>query len=202
MANNLIAQFYLTLPQGLQMTVGLWFFMLFLRLVDWLFFRNNMYQRWGIIPLRSEVPNHLLSWFLYPFIHSSWRHFGSNSIPFLILGSIIALPTFEGFVVTTAVIMIVAALGIWLFQSGNSATVGSSVFITGFFGFILLVGFFTRDSQALIIALVVFAFYYGLLRLVFIPQGGNISNVGHFFGFLGGVLAAWVYSYMLQNQMI
>lgn len=202
MENNPLIQLYLSLPQGVQMTLGIWLFMFFMRLVDWIFFRNNMYQRWGLIPLRSETPNHILSWVLFSFIHSSWGHFWSNSIPFLILGSIIAVPNTEGFVVITAVIMMVAALGIWLIQRGNTATVGSSVFVTGFLGYILLIGIFTRSSQAFIIAVIVFAFYYGMLRLVFIPQEGNVSNVGHFFGFIGGGMAAWTWSFMLANQVV
>lgn len=190
------------MPLGLQMTVGIWLFMFFMRVIDWIIFRNTLYDRWGLIPLRSAKPNHLLSWIFYPFIHSSWAHFWGNSVAYLILGSIIALPNPEGFVLATAVIMIMAALGIWLFQTGDGATVGSSVFITGFFGYILLVGFFTKNSQAIIIAIVVFAFYYGLLRLVFIPQKGNVSNVGHFFGFLSGIFAAWLWSWLLNNQVV
>jgi membrane associated rhomboid family serine protease len=115
------------------------------------------------------------------------------------MATIIALPNPQEFVVATAVIILIVDLGVWLFEARNGATAGASGLVTGYFGYILLRGFFTKDTSAIIIALVVLAFYYGILRMVFIPRKGPVSNIGHFFGFVGGVAAAWVWSLILQQ---
>jgi membrane associated rhomboid family serine protease len=200
MSDNPFLQLYTNLPPGLQVVSGVYGFMLLLRLIDWIIFRDSMISRFGLWGLRARRPNRILAWFLNPFIHANWRHLWANSLPWLLMASLIALPLPLAFVVATAVIMAVSDLGIWLFEARNGATAGASGLVMGYFGFILLNGFFTKNSAAVIIGLVVLAFYYGLLRVIFIPQRGPISNVGHFFGFVGGVTAAWVWSVILERS--
>ncbi|MCL4262622.1 MAG: rhomboid family intramembrane serine protease [Anaerolineae bacterium] len=199
MADNALLQLYLGLPDGLQIVVGLYAIMLVIRLIDWIIFRDSMVARFGLRGLRAPKGNHFLAWLLNPFIHLNWRHLWSNSIGWLPMAAIIALPDPQEFLLATAVIIIIDNLGLWLFEKGNVVTAGASGMITGYFGFLLLRGFFTRDTAAVIIGFVMVGVYYGLLRLIFIPQKGNVSNVGHFFGFLGGVAAAWLWSFILQQ---
>lgn len=199
MSNHPLLQFYASLPPGLQVVLGLYGFMLLMRLIDWIIFRDSMINRFGLYGVRINRRNHFLAWVLNPFIHGNWRHLWGNSVPWLVMATIIALPHLQEFAIVTAVIVLVGNLGVWLFEARNGATAGASGLITGYFGYILLRGFFTRDTQAVMIALVILAVYYGVLRLIFIPQKGAVSNVGHFFGFVGGIAAAWGWSLILQQ---
>lgn len=198
MNTNPLLQLFTSFPPGLQSVLALYAFMLVMRLIDWIVFRDSMVSRLGLWGLRSRHGNRALAWPLNHFVHVSWQHLWGNTLPWLIMGSIIALPDPQAFMVTTAVIMLLVDVGVWLFEARPGATVGASGLVMGFFGFILLRGFFTRESTAVIIALVVLAFYYGLLRVVFIPKKGPVSNVGHFFGFVGGVAGAWLWSLIEQ----
>lgn len=202
MDTNPFVQLYINLPPGLQVVTAVYAFMLLIRLIDWILFRDKMASKYGLWGMRAKHPNSLFAWVLNHFIHGNWRHLWSNSLPFLVMATIIGLDDPQEFVVATAVIMVMVDLGIWLFEASNLPTVGASGLVTGYFGYILLSGFFTKDTASVIIALIVLALYYGLLRIVFIPQKGNISNVGHFFGFVGGVGAAWVWSLILQQQIV
>ncbi|MCP4361448.1 MAG: rhomboid family intramembrane serine protease [Chloroflexi bacterium] len=202
MNDNPLIQLFLNFPVGLQAVLGLWLIMLIVRLLDWVIFRNRMGGRYGLYSMRSNHRNSIFAWIVHPFIHGSWGHFGGNSIPFLILGTIIALPSMLEFLTATLIILFILNLGVWFFEVRDFPTVGASGLITGYFGFILLRGFFARDAQEVIIALVVLAFYYSLFRIIFRPQGGNVSNVGHFWGFIGGVLAAWVWPLISQQFLV
>ncbi|GIK58214.1 MAG: rhomboid family intramembrane serine protease [Chloroflexi bacterium] len=196
---NALLQLFRNLPEGLQIVLGLYGIMLVIRLIDWIIFRDGMINRFGLRGMRAPKGNHFLAWILNPFIHLNWRHLWSNSVGWLPMATIIALLDTQEFLLATAVIIIIGNLGLWLFEKGNVVTAGASGMITGYFGFLLLRGFFTRDTTAVIIGFVMLAVYYSLLRLIFIPQKGNVSNVGHFFGFLGGVAAAWLWSFILPQ---
>lgn len=199
MSSQSLWQAYSGLPPGLQVVLALYGFMLFIRLVDWIIFRDGMTGRFGLWGVRAKHGSHFLAWFLNPFIHVNWRHLWGNSLPWLIMAAIIALPSLQEYVLATTIIILVGDVGVWLFEARNGATAGASGMVTGYFGHILLRGFFMRDASQAVIALVVFAFYYSILRLVFIPQKGTVSNVGHFFGFAGGVLAAWIWAFILRQ---
>jgi len=199
MNDNPLLQLITNLPEGLRVVLAVYGFMLVMRLLDWIIFRNEMVQRFGLWGRRSKHGNHILGWVLNPFIHLNWRHLWGNTVGWLPMAAIIALPDSQEFLLATAVIMLIVDLGIWLFQPGNTVTAGASGLVTGYFGFLLLRGFFTKDAQSVIIGLVVFALYYGLLSFIFLPKKGNISNIGHFWGFVGGVAAAWIWSLILQR---
>jgi membrane associated rhomboid family serine protease len=67
--------------------------------------------------------------------------------------------------------------------------IGASGVIFGYFGFLLLRGYFERSILSIGLSLAVAAVYGGMLWGV-LPSGYRISWEGHLFGFLGGVLAA------------
>ena len=76
-----------------------------------------------------------------PFIHGSWGHLLANSVPFLILGCLVAIEGAAQFLWVTAVSTLVGGLGVFFVNSAGSLTVGSSILVFGYFGYLVAGGF-------------------------------------------------------------
>lgn len=124
-----------------------------------------------------------------PFIHANFFHLAVNSLTLTVL-LWIAL-TYDEFLAVQAILIIilVAGMGTWLFGSGNSVHIGASSVIYGLIGFLLLLGFYRREWTAALASITVFLLYGSLLFSLVIVLPG-VSWSAHFFGFIGGVLAA------------
>ncbi len=92
------------------------------------------------------------------------------------------------FVAVTIVCAISAGLGTWLFGS-NAHHIGASGVVFGYVGYLLVRPFYDHRIWSAIMTLIVGTLYGTALLWSLIPQGG-ISWSGHFFGFVGGCLAA------------
>lgn len=124
-----------------------------------------------------------------PFLHGSFAHLAANTLPFLTLGWLIMLREVSDFFVVSAVTVLVSGLGVWLTGAPNSVHIGASGLIFGYFGFLLLRGYFERSFMSIAISLIVGLFYGSLIWGV-LPSQPGVSWQAHFFGFVGGVLAA------------
>jgi membrane associated rhomboid family serine protease len=67
--------------------------------------------------------------------------------------------------------------------------IGASGLVFGYFGFLLLRGYFERSIMSIVLSLGV-AFIYGGIIWGVLPSQPGISWQGHLFGFIGGVIAA------------
>lgn len=142
--------------------------------------------RFGIMP-RSLVG--LRGIVLAPLLHGSFSHLATNTVPLLTLGWLTLLRGMRTFWLTTAVVVLSAGLGTWLLGAPTSIHVGASGVVFGYFGFLLLQGYFERSVGAVALSLVV-AVLYGSLLWGVVPGGIGISWESHLFGFLGGAIAA------------
>ena len=124
-----------------------------------------------------------------PFLHGGLAHLIANTVPFLTFGWLIMLRETSDFFVVTAVTMLTSGLGVWVFGSPYTIHIGASGLIFGYFGFLLLRGYFERSVTAILLSLIV-GLLYGSLILGVLPLQFGISWQGHLFGFLGGALAA------------
>jgi membrane associated rhomboid family serine protease len=88
--------------------------------------------------------------------------------------------------------VLIGGLGTWLIGPRNSIHLGASGLVFGYFGFLLLIGYFERSFQAIALAIIVVIFYGGMVWGV-LPQGGGISWQSHLFGFIGGGTAAYLF---------
>jgi membrane associated rhomboid family serine protease len=160
-----------------------------LEFVDLVYFRGQL-NTYGIYPRRISGLRGIL---FSPFLHGNFAHLISNTIPFLVLGWLVMLRETSDFWVVSAIAMVVSGLGTWLFGSlfspYTTVHIGASGVIFGYFGFLLLRGYFERSFLAIVFSLVVGILYGGLLWGV-LPFQYGISWEGHLFGFLGGALAA------------
>ena len=124
-----------------------------------------------------------------PFIHASFEHLLSNSVPLLILGALILLRGVPEFVFVILVSALVAGVGTWLFASGDGQHVGASGVVFGFFGYLVFRTAFDRRLSSAVITLIVAGAYGTAMAYSLVPQA-MISWSGHFFGFIGGFMAA------------
>jgi len=129
--------------------------------------------------------------FTAPFLHFSWQHIEGNTVPLFVLGVLAAYRSLVKFLLATLIIAVVSGLAVWLFQSGSELTVGASGLIFGYFGYVLVRGFFDRNLLDIGLGAIAGVLYWTILQVA-IPGTPGISWIGHLGGLLGGVLAAWV----------
>ncbi|MGK7891724.1 MAG: rhomboid family intramembrane serine protease [Leptolyngbyaceae cyanobacterium] len=141
-------------------------------------------------------PRNLQRWYgivCAPFLHGSWRHLLMNTPPFIIFGGLIALQSLGDLWIVSAIATLVSGIGVWLIAPAQTITLGASGVIFGYFGFLLFRGLFERSFVSLFISIAIAVSYGGLIWQVF-PTEPHISWQAHLFGFIGGVLAASLYS--------
>ena len=135
--------------------------------------------------------SHLWGILTAPFIHASFAHLISNTIPFVFMGLIIALRGAARLAVVTAIVIVVGGLGTWLVAPSNVPTIGASGVVFGYAAYLFARGFFNHSAREIIVGLVVAVIWGGALVASLVPHNG-ISWQGHLFGLLGGVVAASV----------
>ncbi len=131
-----------------------------------------------------------------PFIHGDLSHIANNSLPILVLGSLlfyfykpIAWPVFLWIYFTS---------GIWLWVGGRNNDViphfhfGASTLIYAFSTFLFFSGIFRKHKQLMVVSAMV-VFLYGSITWGMFPLDKTMSWEGHLFGALSGVLIAYFY---------
>jgi membrane associated rhomboid family serine protease len=129
--------------------------------------------------------------FTAPFLHVSWQHIESNTVPLFVLGVLAAYRGIKKFLLLTLIVTVASGLAVWLFQGGNAPTVGASGIIFGYFGYVVVRGFVDRNLLDIGVGIVAGVLYWTILEVA-IPGTPGISWIGHVGGLFGGVVAAWV----------
>jgi len=142
----------------------------------------------GILP---EHVSRLPEIFTAPLLHFSWQHIEGNSVPLFVLGVLAAYRSLRRFLLASLIIAVTSGLAVWLFQSSNELTVGASGLIFGYFGYVLVRGFFDRNLVDIGVGLVAGVLYWTILAVA-IPGTPGVSWIGHLGGLVGGILAAWL----------
>jgi membrane associated rhomboid family serine protease len=145
---------------------------------------------WGIRPRTWAGLGHILT---APWVHVGFGHLLANTVPLLILGFLVLLRGLPDFVTAALVATLTSGLGIWLFGGARTLHLGASGVIFGLLGYLLARAYFERSWLALLFAAVA-AFLYGGMLWGVLPGTPGVSWLGHLFGLLGGVLAAWLLS--------
>lgn len=153
---------------------------------DWLLWHISLDQ-YGIRPRTLIGLRNIL---FAPWLHVGFSHLLANSIPFFVLGWFVSLYGLREFWRVTFLAMLVSGLAVWLLGPPRTLHLGLSGIIFGYLGFLLWRGFVERSSLAILLAALALIFYGGMLWGLVTWQPG-VSWLGHLFGFLGGVLAAY-----------
>ncbi|MFT3970013.1 MAG: rhomboid family intramembrane serine protease [Micropruina sp.] len=132
----------------------------------------------------------LPSIFLAPWLHVDWAHLSANTVPFAVLGFLVVIGGAVRAALATLWSVVVSGLSAWLLSAPNTLTIGASGLIFGWLTYLLTRGIFGRDGKQILLAVVIFLVYGGILWGVFPTQVG-VSWQAHLGGAVGGLLAAW-----------
>ena len=150
------------------------------------FFPINQY---GIVPREiSGLPGIVFA----PFLHNDFSHLTANSVSLFILGMfLITLERNRSYSIMIA-LAILGGAGTWVIGRAGSVHIGASGVIYGILGYLITRGLFRRDFKSLIISLVVFFLYCGMIFGV-LPVNSYVSWESHLCGFVSGIILASSY---------
>lgn len=160
---------------------------------------------WGVFCLDMILPGSFTAWgirpheplgwtgiLFAPFLHGSTKHLIMNSMALFSLFLALSLFYREVMASTLVIIVFVCGIGIWLFGTPDSVHIGASGVVYGLAAFLILCGVWKRDVVLLALSVVVLVAYgFAMLQGLFVLTDG-VSWSGHFFGAVGGTLAARV----------
>jgi membrane associated rhomboid family serine protease len=124
-----------------------------------------------------------------PFLHADFNHLVSNSLPFVVLGILIALSGAVRVLAVTVIVALVSGGGTWLIGQDNSNHIGASGVVFGYATYLIARGWFNRSALELAVGVMVVALFGTALLSGLAPTPG-VSWQGHLFGAIGGVVAA------------
>jgi membrane associated rhomboid family serine protease len=142
---------------------------------------------YGIQPHVTASLPHI---FTAPFLHWSWSHIEGNSVPLVTLGLLAAYRSLPKFVGVTAIAIVTSGMTAWLTGPMGSDVVGASGVIFGWFGYVIVRGFFDHRLSDIVVGIVTALYYLSLFTLL-LPAPG-LSYQDHIGGLAGGVLAGWL----------
>ena len=144
---------------------------------------------WGVVP---HTQRGLIGILTLPFLHGSWEHLLSNSVPILVLGTALyyCYPTLANRVML--ITYLASGLLTWGIGSPHSIHIGASALVYGLNLFLITSGFIRGNRMLIVIALIMVflygSFIWGMIPALARPQ--NISWEGHLSGAIIGVLLA------------
>jgi membrane associated rhomboid family serine protease len=172
--------------QGVLLVLSMLVVMWIVEIVDQI--DSNRLERFGIEPRDADGLTGIIA---APFLHADFSHLIGNSIPFAVLGVVIALSGAIRVALVTGIVALVGGLGTWLMAPSNTLHIGASGIVFGFAAYLISRGVFSRSWLHLGVGIVVGFVYGTTLAGGLIPQDG-ISWQGHLFGGIGGIVAARV----------
>ncbi len=143
------------------------------------------FSEYGIYPLNGKGLRGIV---LSPLIHANWGHLTNNSVPLLVLGSMLFY--FYRPIAARVFFLSYFIHGFWLwFFARSSYHIGASGLIYALGAFLFTSGVLCRNTKMLAIALVV-AFEYGSMVWGIFPNDEHISWEGHLTGTVAGIVLA------------
>ncbi|WP_416352792.1 rhomboid family intramembrane serine protease [Arthrobacter sp. TB 26] len=147
----------------------------------------------GTFGLRPRSPDGVLDILTFPLLHANLAHLFSNTLPLIIFGFLVLLSGPRVFFTTLALSWLASGVVVWLI-GGFNITVGASGLVFGLFAFLLVRGFFNRNWWQILLSVVLFLSYGGILFGVLPTVAGFVSWQAHLGGAIGGVTAALLLS--------
>lgn len=169
--------------------------LLFIGLLWWIGALDTMFNlelvRLGVFPRQAEGLKGIV---FAPLIHGSWQHLFANTLPLFVLCTTMLYGYPESSRIALPLIYLLSGLGVWLFAR-ESFHIGSSGLTHGIMFFLFIIGILRRDRLAIVISMIVFFLYGGMIWGIF-PQKPGVSFEYHFFGAAAGAALA----FLLRNR--
>lgn len=157
----------------------------------WLFYLGQLFLTFplshlGIVPRTSFG---LAGIIFAPLLHGSYLHLVSNSIPLLVLGTILFLFYNDIAAKVFGYSYLVTGILVWLL--GRSALhIGASGLVYGIAFFLFFIGLSKKDFKSLAISLVTVFFYGGIIYGI-LPGQEFVSWESHLFGAVVGIYCSF-----------
>jgi len=136
---------------------------------------------------------------LSPFLHANLIHIISNTLPLIIISSILKLSIGSTRLNLVIILSIIGSgLGTWVFSTAG-VVVGASGLIYGLIGFLFANAYFNPSFRSWLVAVIAFALYGGTLTSLFIVLP-YVSWAGHAWGFISGILIAAYMAPFLKSK--
>ncbi len=150
-----------------------------------------MGYQWGIHGVLPREKEGLMGILLAPLLHGDFSHLISNSLPFLVLSTLIFLFYRKAAIPAIALIWVLTGAAVWLFGR-QVYHIGMSGVIYGMASFIFFNGIFQRDIKSIAIALLV-AFVYGGMLFGVLPGQAGVSWESHLLGAFAGIFVSFLF---------
>jgi membrane associated rhomboid family serine protease len=164
--------------------------------IDAIFFFHSL-NTWGILPRRVD---HLLSIWIAPFLHRDFEHLAFNSLPFWVLGFVIAFRGIRRFYWVSFFIVTLSGWAVWQFAR-PAYHIGASGLIFGYVGYFFASFFFHARNFYLFGAIAILTVLYSGLFWQMFGTDPRLSFESHLFGFLAGFLVAIVIEVTQKNSL-
>jgi membrane associated rhomboid family serine protease len=149
-------------------------------------------DRFGIV---GRTASGLVGIPLAPLLHGGFGHLAANTVPFLVLGALVAWRSRGRFVAVLAIIVVLGGLGVWVLTSPSTVTIGASGVLFGFATYLITAGVLTRHWLDVTVALAVVLLYGSMLGGVLpVTVADGVSWQGHLTGAIAGVIAALLFA--------
>jgi membrane associated rhomboid family serine protease len=145
-------------------------------------------DRFGLRPRRLDG---LVGIIAEPFLHASWSHLLSNTLPFVGIGWVLMLSGLRVWCFVTAFVVLVGGLATWLVAPAG-VIVGASGLVFGWLGYLVARAWFSRRLRWIVSAVMVLLFFGTLLDGLLPDLDPRTSWPAHLCGFLAGVLVGWL----------
>jgi len=139
---------------GLRIVLGMATLMWVLEVIDQL--ADNRLDQYGIEPRDTDG---LIGVAAAPFLHGGFDHLIGNTVPFLLMGFVIAAQGAARVVWVTVIVALVSGLGTWLIAPDNTIHIGASGIVFGYATYLISRGFFNRNALELAVGGLVVVVY-------------------------------------------
>lgn len=131
--------------------------------------------------------------FTYPFLHGSWEHLVSNSLPGVILLTGLFIFHAKNSFKFLFILYLVSGIILWFIGRENTNHIGASGVVYALAFFLLTAGFIARERSSIALSFFIILWYGGMLWGIFpfsVEQG--TSWEGHLAGALTGFTLAFL----------
>lgn len=170
--------------QQIKLVLSLAAIMIVLEIIN--LFTGRWLNQFGLVP--REV-SHLSGILFSPWLHGGLGHLASNIVPFCVFSLLILRQGLRVYLLLSLWLILGTGLLVWLFAR-DAFHIGASGVIYGYFAYLLIAGFVSKQFKMLLISLFIGLMYGGLIWGIF-PSVGFVSWESHLFGFICGAAATW-----------
>jgi membrane associated rhomboid family serine protease len=126
-----------------------------------------------------------------PFLHASYGHLFSNTLPLIGIGWVLMLSGLRTWLTVSALVVVLGGLATWL-VAPSGLIVGASGLIFGWLGYLIARAYFSRKLTWIFVAVAVLVFFGTLLSGLLPSSDTTVSWQGHLCGFAAGIVAGAV----------